>query len=145
MASMSCASPTPFRSHPLTPYSRWDSACSAGHRLSVEAAFESASPPNANGAGRLRFCLRCQEPTCLISREPLHYSSSFTRRDIMAGKFFQSTDGSGVLLLAPGDNIAIATSELPAGTQRQIAGQTVEIKSAVDLGHKFAVRSIPAG
>jgi len=63
----------------------------------------------------------------------------------MAGKFFQSTDGSGVLLLAPADNIAIATSELPAGTQREIAGQTVEIRSAVDLGHKFAVRSIAAG
>jgi len=63
----------------------------------------------------------------------------------MAGKFLQNTDGSGVLLLAPGDNIAIATSELPAGTQREVAGQTVEIKSAVDLGHKFAVRPITAG
>ncbi|HYL19805.1 MAG TPA: hypothetical protein VEV20_14080 [Burkholderiales bacterium] len=30
--------------------------------------------------------------------------------------FFQKTDGSGVLLLAPGDNVAVATSELPAGT-----------------------------
>lgn len=64
---------------------------------------------------------------------------------IMAGKFFQNTDGSGVLLLAPGDNIAIATSELPAGTQRNIAGDDVRIQSAVDLGHKFAVRPIAAG
>jgi len=64
---------------------------------------------------------------------------------IMAGKFFQNTDGSGVLLLAPGDNIAIATSELPAGTQRDIAGHTVEIKSAVDLGHKFAVGPVASG
>ena len=63
----------------------------------------------------------------------------------MAGKFFQKTDGSGTLLLAPGDNVAIATSELPAGTQREIAGRIIEIKSAVDVGHKFAARAIAAG
>ena len=33
---------------------------------------------------------------------------------------FQKTDGSGVLVLAAGDNIAVATSELPAGTAREI-------------------------
>ncbi len=59
--------------------------------------------------------------------------------------FFQKTDGSGVLLLAPGDNIAIATTELPAGTVRTIHGQTLELKSAVEVGHKFAVRAIPSG
>lgn len=59
--------------------------------------------------------------------------------------FFQKTDGSGTLLLAPGDNIAIATSELPAGTQRDIAGHRVELKSAVEVGHKFAVHAISSG
>jgi altronate dehydratase small subunit len=63
----------------------------------------------------------------------------------MAGTFFQNTDGSGILLLAPGDNVAVATNELPAGTQREIAGSIVEIKAPVDVGHKFAVRAIAAG
>jgi hypothetical protein len=63
----------------------------------------------------------------------------------MAEKFFQTTDGSGTLLLAPGDNIAIATRELPAGTRRQIARYEIELKSAVDVGHKFALRKIAAG
>ena len=59
--------------------------------------------------------------------------------------FFQKTDGSGMLLLAPGDNIAIATCELPAGTQREIAGHKLELKSAVEVGHKFALRPIRSG
>jgi len=63
----------------------------------------------------------------------------------MAEKFFQKTDGSGTLVLAPGDNIAIATSELPAGTRRQISGHEVELKAALDVGHKFALRKIVAG
>lgn len=63
----------------------------------------------------------------------------------MAGKFFQKTDGSGTLVLAPGDNIAIATSELAAGTRREIAGMPIELQSAVDVGHKFAIRPIAAG
>jgi hypothetical protein len=59
--------------------------------------------------------------------------------------YFQKTDGSGTLLLAPGDNVAVATSELPAGTQREVAGQRVTLQSAVDVGHKFAVRKIVKG
>ena len=59
--------------------------------------------------------------------------------------FFQKTDGSGVLLLAPGDNIAVACAALPAGTQREIGGIRVVLKSNVDVGHKFAVRMIKAG
>ena len=56
--------------------------------------------------------------------------------------FFQKTDGSGVLLLAPGDNIAIATSELPGGhASARSAAIRVELKSAVDVGHKFALRA----
>jgi len=58
---------------------------------------------------------------------------------------FQKTDGSGVLLLAPGDNIAIATSELPPGTTRDIAGRRVVLSAKVEVGHKFAIRAIEAG
>jgi hypothetical protein len=59
--------------------------------------------------------------------------------------YFQTTDGSGVLLLAPGDNIAVATSELPAGTGREIGGTRVVLASKVDVGHKFALRPIAKG
>jgi len=59
--------------------------------------------------------------------------------------FFQKTDGSGVLLLAPDDNIAVASSDLPAGTAREIAGNHVVLERAVLVGHKFAVRRIAKG
>lgn len=59
--------------------------------------------------------------------------------------FFQKTDGSGVLLLAPGDNIAVAASELPAGTQREVAGERIVLERAVGVGHKFAVTRIAKG
>ena len=58
---------------------------------------------------------------------------------------FQKTDGSGVLLLAPGDNIAVATSELPAGTAREIGGRKGVLSASVEGGHKFAVQAIQAG
>ena len=51
----------------------------------------------------------------------------------------------GRVLLAPGDNIAVACAGLPAGTQREIGGIPVVLKSDVDVGHKFAVRTIKAG
>ena len=59
--------------------------------------------------------------------------------------FFQRTDDSGVLLLAPGDNIAVATSALPAGTKREVAGAHVVLQSKLEVGHKFAVRRIAKG
>jgi len=59
--------------------------------------------------------------------------------------FFQKTDGSGALLLAPGDNIAVATAELPAGRELEVAGRKIVLKSALEVGHKFAVRPIASG
>lgn len=59
--------------------------------------------------------------------------------------FFQKTDGSGVLLLAPGDNIAVAASELAAGTEREVAGVRVVLERKVEVGHKFAVKRIAKG
>ena len=59
--------------------------------------------------------------------------------------FFQKTDGSGVLLLASGDNIAVATAELAAGTEREIAGRKVLLRDRLDIGHKFAIQPIRTG
>ena len=59
--------------------------------------------------------------------------------------FFQKTDDSGALYLAPGDNIAVATSELPAGTTIAVAGTQVTLLSNVGVGHKFAVQAIKSG
>jgi hypothetical protein len=50
-----------------------------------------------------------------------------------------------VLLLAPGDNIAVAASELPAGSERVVAGERIVLSGNVDVGHKFAVRRIAKG
>ena len=59
--------------------------------------------------------------------------------------FFQQTDDSGVLYLASGDNIAVATRELAVGSTVDIDGTAIELKSRVDVGHKFAVRPIRSG
>jgi predicted RecA/RadA family phage recombinase len=59
--------------------------------------------------------------------------------------YFQRTDGSGVLVLAPGDNIAVATTALPAGTGREVAGVRIVLATRVDVGHKFALRPIAKG
>jgi len=59
--------------------------------------------------------------------------------------FFQKTDGSGALLLAPHDNIAVATAELTAGSEREVGGHKIVLKDGVDVGHKFAVRRIASG
>jgi hypothetical protein len=77
------------------------------------------------------------------------FINSLLRLTLITGQirmaYFQNTDGSGVLLLAPGDNIAVATSELPAGTERDIAGTRVVLATRVDVGHKFALRAIGKG
>jgi len=56
--------------------------------------------------------------------------------------FFERTDASGVLVLAPRDNIAVAASDLPAGTVRDIAGARVVLERKVAIGHKFAIKRI---
>lgn len=50
-----------------------------------------------------------------------------------------------VLILAHGDNIAVAVRELPAGTELQLDGGAVRLAQRVDVGHKFALRPIAAG
>ena len=46
---------------------------------------------------------------------------------------------------APGDNVAIATRRLPAGTSVEIAGARVASDYTILEGHRFAIAPIPAG
>ena len=50
-----------------------------------------------------------------------------------------------VLILASGDNVAIAKSDIPAGTTLQVMGVTVTLKSAMEVGHKFAFLKVAKG
>lgn len=50
-----------------------------------------------------------------------------------------------LLILAPGDNIAVARQEIAAGTVVIVAGRTVDLQRALGFGHKIAVRDIAAG
>jgi altronate dehydratase small subunit len=50
-----------------------------------------------------------------------------------------------VLVLAPGDNVAIAKSDIPSSTTLQVMGVTVTVKAAMEVGHKFAFRKVAKG
>ena len=50
-----------------------------------------------------------------------------------------------VLVLAPGDNVAIAKSDIAAGTTLQVMGVTVTVKVAMEVGHKFAFIKVAKG
>ncbi len=50
-----------------------------------------------------------------------------------------------VLVLAPGDNVAIAKSDIPAGTALQVMGVAVTLKAAMEVGHKFAFLKVAKG
>jgi altronate dehydratase small subunit len=50
-----------------------------------------------------------------------------------------------VLVLAPGDNVAIAKSDIAAGTMLQVMDVTVTVKAAMEVGHKFAFRTVAKG
>ncbi len=52
---------------------------------------------------------------------------------------------SRVLVLAPDDNVAIAKSDIPAGTSLQVLGESVTVKAAMEVGHKFAFRKVAKG
>ncbi len=55
------------------------------------------------------------------------------------------TTDSRVLLLHSEDNVAIASCELPAGTELNVGGATLTLKQRVDIGHKFACKPIAKG
>jgi altronate dehydratase small subunit len=50
-----------------------------------------------------------------------------------------------LLVLAPGDNIAVARLEIAEGTVLQVAGKNVTLQRAMGFGHKIALREIAAG
>ncbi|PJI42269.1 UxaA family hydrolase [Ferrovibrio sp.] len=50
-----------------------------------------------------------------------------------------------LLVLAPGDNIAVARLEIADGTVLQVAGRSVTLQRAMGFGHKLALRDIAAG
>ena len=50
-----------------------------------------------------------------------------------------------VLILAPGDNVAIAKSDIPAGTTLQVMGVMVTLKATMETGHKFAFLKVAKG
>lgn len=50
-----------------------------------------------------------------------------------------------LLVLAPGDNIAVARLEIAAGTALKVAGRQVMLQRALGFGHKIALRDIADG
>ncbi|HVY06226.1 MAG TPA: UxaA family hydrolase [Burkholderiales bacterium] len=50
-----------------------------------------------------------------------------------------------VLILAPGDNVAIAKSDIAAGTTLSVMGVTVTLKTSEETGHKFAFKALKKG
>jgi hypothetical protein len=55
-----------------------------------------------------------------------------------------STDAR-VMVLAPGDNVAIAKSDIASGTTLSVKGQSVMLKTRVEVGHKFAFKKVAKG
>jgi len=55
-----------------------------------------------------------------------------------------STD-TRVMVLAPGDNVAIAKSDIASGTTLSVKGQSVTLKTRVEVGHKFAFKKVAKG
>jgi len=50
-----------------------------------------------------------------------------------------------VLVLAPGDNVAVAKSDIESGTALTVMGQAVTLKTRVEVGHKFAFKRVAKG
>jgi hypothetical protein len=50
-----------------------------------------------------------------------------------------------VLILAPGDNVAVARSPIPAGTDLDVMGARVTVRCRIEIGHKFAFKPVAAG
>jgi altronate dehydratase small subunit len=50
-----------------------------------------------------------------------------------------------VLILAPGDNVAIAKTDIAPATALEVMGTRVTLKEKVLTGHKFAFKRVPKG
>lgn len=49
------------------------------------------------------------------------------------------------LVMAPGDTVATALEDLPAGRKFEVEGQRVELAESIEFGHKFALVAHAAG
>jgi hypothetical protein len=56
-----------------------------------------------------------------------------------------ATTDARVLILAPDDNVAIAKSDLAAGTTLTVMGRPVTLKAQELVGHKFAFKPVKKG
>ncbi|HEX4984787.1 MAG TPA: UxaA family hydrolase [Burkholderiales bacterium] len=50
-----------------------------------------------------------------------------------------------VLILAPGDNVAVAKTDIAAGTTLAVMGAAVTLKADEETGHKFAFKAVKKG
>lgn len=50
-----------------------------------------------------------------------------------------------VMILAPGDNVAVAKTDLAEGTALEVMGTHVTLKALVLTGHKFAYKPVRKG
>ncbi len=50
-----------------------------------------------------------------------------------------------LLRLAPEDNVAVATTTIPAGAAIRVGDKTLRCDQAIPTGHKVAIEPIPAG
>jgi altronate hydrolase len=55
------------------------------------------------------------------------------------------TEASQAVLLRSDDNVAVAARPIPRGTMLVLGGCEVEVREPIALGHKLALRDIPAG
>jgi predicted RecA/RadA family phage recombinase len=55
------------------------------------------------------------------------------------------TTDSRVMVLSPGDNVAIAKTDLPQGTRLEVMGREVTLKAKILTGHKFAFKPVAKG
>ena len=63
----------------------------------------------------------------------------------VAGAIAATDTDKRVLILAPSDNVAVACTDLAAGTTLIVDGRELTTDQVVQTGHKLARRSIAAG
>ena len=49
------------------------------------------------------------------------------------------------MVLAPGDNVAVAKTDIDAGTKLTVMGTAITLKAKMETGHKFAFMAVKKG
>lgn len=60
-------------------------------------------------------------------------------------KPFEDVGARAVMILSPGDNVAVAVRDIAAGEKVELDGRAVVVPTAVLTGHKLAARPIASG